>query len=69
MKKHIHKCSVMGKHIHDCGGDRVLCEDLQSSTELEEVADCPKCGEEMTEHIIGDEIASRCPSCGFYTTE
>ena len=41
------------------------CEDAMEN----EIIECKKCGEETQKLLVGDEIAYKCPSCGFYTTE
>ena len=33
------------------------------------ILQCPKCGEEMSQTLVGDEVYSKCEDCGYGTTE
>ena len=46
----------MKKHICECGNEHEI-----------EIIECEKCGGEMGEKLIGDELYAKCPDCGHMT--
>ena len=42
---------------------------MQYQYEDKTTRQCPKCGEEMSQTFVGDEVLNKCEDCGWETGE